>query len=446
LKNRLEKGFGMFEFQVSPTNPLKGEISVPGDKSISHRSIMLASIANGVSEITGFLWGEDNLATLKAFQQMGVNIEVDKQSDKIRLHGVGLQGLKKASEPLDLGNSGTAMRLLTGLLAGQAFNSALIGDESLSQRPMIRVVKPLREMGADIQLSADGTAPIHILGSQKLKGIEYTLPVASAQVKSAILLAGLYAKGETTVIESGVTRDHTERLLQAFQYPIKTNVNRFSVSGPHELTATSFSIPGDISSAAFFLVAASITPGSHILLKNVGVNSTRIGIINVLKMMGAELQLHNQRESANETVADIEVRSAKLHGIDIPEDQVPLAIDEMPVLMIAAACATGITRLRAAGELRVKETDRITAMAVGLKTLGIVCEPKPDGIIIEGGKFQWGTVNSFGDHRIAMAFAVAGCVAMGDVSIQDCENVKTSFPNFVACAKALGFQIEEKNG
>lgn len=429
------------KFIVQPGGKLHGLFRVPGDKSISHRSIMLGSLADGVTDVEGFLEGEDALATLQAFRDMGVNIEGPEQG-KIRIHGVGLHGLKKPEHPLDLGNSGTSMRLLSGLLAGQAFDVVMVGDESLSKRPMERVAKPLRMMGAVIETTGEkGTPPITVRGGKQLHGIHYDMPVASAQVKSGILLAGLYANGETSVTEPAPTRDHTERMLKGFGYAVLSNGATVRLKGRSTLSATKIDVPADISSAAFFMVGASLAEGSDITIQHVGINPTRTGVIDILKLMGANIELLNHREVGGEPVADIRVRYAQLHGIDIPETLVPLAIDEFPALFIAASCATGKTVLRGAEELRVKESDRIQVMADGLHILGISAEPTPDGIIIEGGQLGSGTVVSHGDHRIAMSFAMAALRAKGDIMIQDCANVATSFPGFVDLAAESGLNI-----
>lgn len=433
----------MLSYRICKNQALEGEIRVPGDKSISHRAIMLGAIAAGVTQIDGFLFGADNLATLQAMRQLGVQIKCDTEKFYVTIEGVGIDGLQQSDAALDMGNSGTAMRLMSGLLAGQKFSSELIGDESLNRRPMARVVDPLKQMGAKISLSAQGTAPIKIAGEAQLTAIQYTLPVASAQVKSALLLAGIYAQGETEIIEPAVTRDHTERMLRAFAYPVQSHARSIKLTGGHRLQATRIHVPSDISSAAFFMVAASIIPGSHIILRDVGINPTRDGILQVLRAMGADIQLLNPKTQGDEPVADIEIRAAQLKGVNIGAEWVALAIDEIPVLMIAAACAQGETRITGARELRVKETDRIAAMASGLATLGISHEVLADGIIIQGGQFGGGTVQSFGDHRIAMAFAVAGCVASDPVVVTDCKNVATSFPNFVALATQLGFNLTE---
>lgn len=429
----------MTYFKCLPGGSLTGSIRVPGDKSISHRSIIFSSIAEGVSHISGFLEGEDSLNTLKAFQAMGVGIV--RNGDKVVVQGVGLHGLKSPTEKLDMGNSGTAMRLLLGLLSGQTFDSVLIGDESLSGRPMNRVINPLRSMGAIIQSEPEGTAPLSIQGNKHLKTIEYDMPVASAQVKSCILLAGLYVEGETVVREPAPTRDHSERMLRGFGCEITVNQGEIRLQGLQTLQATDIDVPADISSAAFFMVAASIAEGSELTLEHVGVNPTRTGVIDILRLMGADITLSNQKDVGGEPVADITIRSAKLNGVVIPEELVPLAIDEFPVLFVAAACAEGETLLTGAEELRVKESDRIQVMADGLNALGISAEATADGIRIQGGAFDGGEVESHGDHRIAMAFSVAALRAQSAIKINDCANVNTSFPGFVKLASKAGLRI-----
>ncbi|MDT8388350.1 MAG: 3-phosphoshikimate 1-carboxyvinyltransferase, partial [Thiogranum sp.] len=428
-------------FHVRPGGALKGRLRVPGDKSISHRSIMLGAIAEGVTRISGFLEGEDSLATLNAFRAMGVAIE-GPEAGKVTVQGVGLHGLKAPSGPLDLGNSGTSMRLLSGLLAGQQFDVELIGDHSLMGRPMRRVTEPLAAMGAQIGTTPQGTAPLRITGARGLRAIDYPMPVASAQVKSCLLLAGLYAEGRTCVTEPAPTRDHTERMLQGMGYAVELNGATRCVEGGGTLHAVDIDVPADISSAAFFLVGASIAPGSDLLLEHVGVNPTRTGVIKILRLMGADIELLNAREIGGEPVADLRVRAAKLHGIDIPLEQVPLAIDEFPALFIAAACAEGRTVLTGAEELRVKESDRIQVMADGLRALGVKAEATPDGMIIDGGTIDGGQVNSQGDHRIAMSFAMAALRAAGPIRIDDCANVDTSFPGFVQQAAMVGLGID----
>lgn len=430
------------EFLLQPGGRVSGVLRVPGDKSISHRSIMLGAIADGVTEISGFLEGEDALSTLNAFRAMGVKIEGPDRGN-VRVYGVGLRGLKAPVGPLDMGNSGTSMRLLSGLLAGQGFDVTMVGDVSLSKRPMERVAKPLRLMGAVVETQEGGRPPLTIRGQKSLRGIHYDLPMASAQVKSCLLLAGLYADGETSVTEPAPTRDHTERMLRGFGYTVEQRgPATVAVRGGGKLVATPIEVPADISSATFFMVAAAIAPGSDVTLTHVGINPTRIGVINILKLMGADLTLSNQREVGGEPVADIRIRQAPLRGIEIPEEQVPLAIDEFPALFIAAACAEGTTVLRGAEELRVKESDRIQVMADGLKTLGISAEPTPDGIVIQGGQMGGGTINSHHDHRIAMSFSVAALRASAPIHIEDCDNVATSFPNFVELAQQAGIRLE----
>ena len=429
-------------FFVRPGGVLQGTVQVPGDKSISHRSIMLGAIADGVTEVTGFLEGEDALATMNAFRAMGVAIE-GPQAGRVTIRGVGKHGLKAPGRPLDCGNSGTTMRLLSGLLAGQGFAATLTGDESLRRRPMGRVARPLAEMGARIETETGGLPPVRILPSKPLHGIHYDLPVASAQVKSAVLLAGLYATGETAVTEPEPTRDHTERMLTAFGYPVVRAGATATLRGHGELSATTIAVPADISSAAFFLVGASIAPGSDLLLPNVGINPTRTGIIEILQLMGADITLENRRLAGGEPVADLHVRHAPLHGVAVPESLVALAIDEFPALFIAAANATGTTVVTGAAELRVKESDRIQVMADGMQALGMVAQPTPDGMVIQGGQpYGGGTVDSRGDHRIAMSFAMAALRASDPLTILHCANVATSFPGFAALAAHAGVRLE----
>lgn len=406
---------------------------------------MLGSIAEGVTEVSGFLEGEDALATLNAFRAMGVRIE-GPEGGRVRIEGVGLRGLRAPAAALDLGNSGTSMRLLAGLLAGQDFTSVMTGDVSLSKRPMERVAAPLRQMGAVVETSGErGTPPLTVRGQGALRAIDYTLPVASAQVKSCVLLAGLYAEGETRVTEPAPTRDHTERMLAGFGYAVQRQGASASLQGGGRLRGTQIDVPADISSAAFFMVAAAIAPGSDVTLQHVGVNPTRTGIIDILRLMGTDIELQNPREIGGEPVADLRVRHAPLRGIDIPEALVPLAIDEFPAIFVAAACAEGRTVLRGAEELRVKESDRIQAMADGLHILGVSAEPTPDGIVIEGGEgFGGGEIDCHHDHRIAMSFAVAALRASAAVRVRDCANVATSFPGFVQLAAGAGLRIQEQ--
>lgn len=419
---------------------MRGRVRVPGDKSISHRAIMLGSLAEGVSEVSGFLEGEDCLATLDAFRAMGVVIEQPGEA-RVVIHGSGLHGLRAATGALNMGNSGTAMRLMAGVLAAQPFDSVLLGDPSLSRRPMQRVTQPLQAMGALIDTDETGTPPLRIHGNRRLRGIDYRLPVASAQVKSSLLLAGLYADGETCVTEPAPTRDHTERMLRAFGYPVSVSDGRICVEGGGRLSACRVDVPADISSAAFLMVGASIAEGSEVTLEHVGVNPTRTGVIDILRLMGADLELRNERLVGGEPVADITVRSAPLRGIHIPEELVPLAIDEFPALFVAAACARGETVLSGAQELRVKESDRIQVMADGLRACGVPATPRPDGIVIRGGPLHAAVVNSHGDHRIAMAFAMAALRSTGPIEILDCANVDTSFPGFASLMRPLGLAI-----
>ncbi len=428
-------------FITKPNRKLTGTIRVTGDKSMSHRSIMLGALAKGSTKVSGFLNGEDCLATIKAFRKMGVEIEGPEKGN-VTIHGVGLKGLKAPIADLDMGNSGTAMRLLTGIMVGQDFDVSLTGDASLSKRPMRRITRPLEQMGANITTGEGGTPPLSIRGGNQLSGIHYDLPVASAQVKSAVLLAGLYAEGETSVTEPAVTRDHTERMLRGFGYTVVTKGNCISLRGKGELIACDIDIPADISSAAFFMVGASIAKGSDLTLEHVGVNPTRTGVIDILKLMGADITLFNQKEVGGEPVADIRIRFAALKGIEIPEALVPLAIDEFPSIFVAACFAEGQTVLTGAEELRVKESDRIQVMADGLLACGADVTATPDGIIINGGTLSGGEIDSHGDHRIAMAFAMAGLCADGDIVINDCANVDTSFPNFISIALKTGVNIK----
>ncbi len=421
--------------------PLHGSVRVPGDKSISHRALMLAAIAEGNSHIRGFLEGEDTRATASVLAQLGVHIDAPSDGERI-VHGVGLHGLRGSTQPLDCGNAGTGMRLLSGLLAGQAFDSVLVGDASLSKRPMRRVTDPLAQMGARID-TCEGMPPLRIHGGSALRGLHYELPIASAQVKSALLLAGLYADGSTEVVEPHPTRDYTERMLAAFGWPIVAEPGRARLDGGHRLRATDIDVPADFSSAAFFLVAASIVPGSELRLPATGLNPRRTGLLQALRLMGADITVERQREAGGEPVGDLVVRYAPLHGIELPRDLVSDMIDEFPVLFVAAAAATGRTVIGGAAELRVKESDRIATMATGLRALGVAIEETPDGAIINGGTIGSGTVESLTDHRIAMSFAVAGLRAAGPIRINDCRHVATSFPGFRELANGCGFALQE---
>ena len=439
---------------ISPSHTVNGNISIPGDKSISHRSIMLGSLAEGVTNVTGFLEGEDALATLQAFRDMGVTIE-GPDNGKLTIHGVGMNGLKPSKTPIYMGNSGTSMRLLAGILAAQSFDSVLTGDTSLNKRPMERIAAPLRQMGAVIQSTGTkGTSPLSITGRDKvgqpLRGIDYEMPVASAQIKSCLLLAGLWAEGTTTITQPEISRDHTERMLSAFGYPVQVNGNRISVEGGGKLIAGDIAVPADISSAAFFMVAAAISQDSELTLTQVGINPTRTGVIDILKLMNADISLSNENYVGGEPVADVTIRASNLIGIEIPEALVPLAIDEFPVLFIAASCAQGRTVLTGAKELRVKESDRIAVMAEGLQTLGVECTVTDDGMIIQGQGsadnsqpvFAGGHITSHHDHRIAMSFTVASLRASEQIVIEGVETVNTSFPGFAELANQIGMSIE----
>jgi 3-phosphoshikimate 1-carboxyvinyltransferase len=421
---------------------LRGEVTVPGDKSVSHRAVMLAALAEGSSSIEGFLEGEDTRATAAAFAAMGVRIEAPGGGRRI-VHGVGLHGLAPPQAPIDCGNAGTGMRLLAGVLAGQAFDSVLVGDASLSRRPMGRVIAPLSKLGARID-AAGGLPPLHVHGGQRLVGAELTLEVASAQVKSAILLAGLYARGETVVHEPRPTRDYTERMLAAFGWPVEAGAGGVRLTGGHALHALEVRVPADFSSAAFFVVAATLVPGSDLLLTGVGLNPRRTGLLEALSRMGADIRVERPRQAGGEAVGDLRVRHARLRGIDLQTALVADMIDEFPVFFVAAALAEGDTRVHGAHELRVKESDRISAMAEGLRRIGVAIEERPDGALIQGsGGRPLGAagIDSRGDHRIAMAFAVAGQMAMGELRIGDCANVATSFPGFSGLAASLGFGL-----
>lgn len=419
--------------------PLRGEIAVPGDKSVSHRALMFGAIAEGVSHIRGFLEGEDTRATAAILGKLGVRFETPAPGERI-VHGVGLHGLRGSPDVLDCGNAGTGMRLLAGLLAGQAFDSVLVGDESLSRRPMRRVTDPLEAMGASIETN-DGKPPLRIRGGAGLKGIAYEPPVASAQIKSALLLAGLYADGFTEVVEPHPTRDYTESMLKAFGWPIEYSPGRARLEGGHALRAVDVDVPADFSSAAFFIVAACIVPGSELRLKAVGLNPRRTGLLAALELMGADIRVENERTSGGEDIGDLVVRHAPLHGVALPLEIVPDMIDEFPALFVAAAVAEGMTTIRGAAELRVKESDRIASMAHGLKACGVLVDELPDGAIIRGGTIGGGSIDSHGDHRIAMSFAIAGLVASAPIAIGDCANVATSFPGFMELANGVGFRL-----
>lgn len=427
------------KFIVQPSTTSNARITVPGDKSISHRALMLGGIAAGRSTISGFLAGEDCLATAAAMSAMGVEIAYTSATT-LTIDGVGLRGLVEPSAALDLGNSGTAIRLLAGLLSGQSFAATMYGDESLSRRPMQRVITPLHQMGAQID-SNEGCPPLLVHGGRQLRGIDYTLPVASAQVKSAILLAGLYADGVTTVKEPAVTRDHTERMLGTMGVTVERDEHRISLRGAQMLSARDIQVPADLSSASFVMLAAILSRDAEVLIEGVGVNPTRTGVIDILQSMGADIVLENGRLFGEEPVADIRVRASTLHGGSIDPALVSLAIDEFPVLFVAAARAAGKTEFSGIGELRVKESDRIATMAEGLRRLGIRVDETADGAVVHCGEFQGGSVQSHGDHRVAMSLAVAGSIASGPITVENVAAVETSFPGFVDSMAAIGLTI-----
>jgi 3-phosphoshikimate 1-carboxyvinyltransferase len=429
------------KYLARPARRVAGSVRVPGDKSVSHRAMMLGGIAAGTTRVTGFLESEDCLATQRAMASLGVRIERPAAGEVV-VHGVGRDGLRAPAAALDMGNAGTAMRLFTGLLCAQPFDSVLVGDSSLMKRPMERVAKPLRLMGARID-TEQGRPPVRIHGGASLVGIDYRLEVASAQVKSAILLAGLYADGITAVTEPAVTRDHSERMLRAFGVDVRSEGARVSLLGGQRLRGCDIEVPGDISSAAFFLVAGALAGEPELVVENVGINPTRTGVLDILRLMGADIRVAREHRAGDEPVADLIVRRAPLKGIRVPRELVPLAIDEFPALFIAAACAEGETIVEGAEELRVKESDRIAVMAAGLAALGARVEPRPDGMVIQGGPLSGGHIDSHGDHRIAMSFAVASLAASGPIEIDDTANVATSFPGFVALAREAGLDLDE---
>jgi 3-phosphoshikimate 1-carboxyvinyltransferase len=421
-----------------PAPPLRGELRPPGDKSISHRALIFGCLAEGETRIEGLLEGEDVLATLAACRQLGLDARRD--GDAWVLRGTGANGLRAPAGPLDMGNSGTAMRLLAGVLAAQPFDSVLVGDESLSRRPMNRIVRPLEQMGAQIDTAEGGTPPLRIRGNPGLRGIDYESPVASAQVKSCLLLAGLYASGRTSVREPFLSRDHTERMLPAFGVDLAGDR---AVNGGSRLRGATLRVPADISSAAFFMAAAALVPGSDLLLRDVGLNATRDGIVGVLRAMGANLEIGPLRESGGETVGDVRVRYAgRLRGAAIDEAQVPALIDELPVIFALAATCDGTFRLRGAAELRVKESDRLAVMACGLQRLGVAVEEYPDGLDIHGGAVGGGTVDGAGDHRCAMSFCVLGQVASAPVTVTGAHNIATSYPGFCDDLARLGGRVQ----
>lgn len=432
-------------FKVTPSKVRDASVTVPGDKSVSHRALMLGSIAEGRTDVSGFLAGEDCLATLGAMRALGVEID-QPSATEMSIAGVGLYGLQGAQTDLDLGNSGTAMRLMAGLLSGQSFNSVLTGDASLSGRPMSRIIKPLMMMGAAIESDCDGTPPLQISGGLKLHGIHYDLPMASAQVKSAILLAGLYANGSTSVREPAVTRDHTERMFGSMGVTVSSANGTIALEGGQQPQGCNVRVPADLSSASFVMLAALLAENADIQILNVGVNPTRTGVIDILQAMGADITLENPQLLGEEPVADIRVRSSRLHGGPVDPALVSLAIDEFPVLFVAAAAAEGSTTFSGIGELRVKESDRISAMANGMRILGIQVDETDDGAVVHGGRFGGGTVNSYADHRVAMSLALAGTIASDEVIVEDVESVDTSFPGFCDCMNGLGTDISSESG
>lgn len=437
---------GKREYRLAPAMAVAGDFAVPGDKSVSHRSVMLGAIARGTTRVTGFLPGADTLATAAILRQLGVRIERPGETELI-IEGVGLHGLRGSAQDLDCGNAGTAMRLLAGLLAGQRFASTLVGDESLTRRPMRRVLDPLARMGARIEASAAGTAPLRIAPAERLVGIDYSCPVASAQVKSCVLLAGLYAEGQTRVVEPQATRDYTERMLAALGADVTVDGLAVSLRPGRELSAQPIAVPGDFSSAAFFLVAGAIAGSGELLVRNVGLNPRRTGLLDTLLDMGADIAIVERSEVAGEPVGTLRVRPSALRGVDVPVTRVPDMIDEFPAFAIAAACASGTSRVRGAHELRVKESDRIAAVARGLEALGVAVQEHPDGLDIDGrSRLGGGSIDSHGDHRIAMSFALASLRAEAPIRVLDVANVDTSFPGFAALAAAIGLNIKVEEG
>ena len=426
---------------IAPTRGLKGEVTIPGDKSISHRSIMLGSIALGTTEITHFLDGADCLSTIDCFRKMGV--EIERKPSSILVHGKGLRGLTAPASTLNVGNSGTTTRLISGILSGQNFATTLSGDDSLNSRPMKRIMTPLNTMGAHIRsLNDNGCAPLHIRPGA-LHGIHYQSPVASAQVKSAVLLAGLYADSPTSVTEPALSRNHTELMLQGFGAYVATDLHTDGTATAHvepckELYGQQICVPGDISSAAYFIAAALLVPGSELLVKNVGTNFTRAGFLKVCKAMGADIETVSQTIEGGESRADLLVRYSHLKGTVIEGDIIPTLIDEIPMIAIMAAFADGQTVIRDAAELKVKETNRIDTVTAGLKAMGAVITPTDDGMIIEGtGHLNGASIQSYLDHRIAMAFSVAGLASDGETQIVDSQCVDVSYPEFYATLNSI---------
>jgi 3-phosphoshikimate 1-carboxyvinyltransferase len=429
------------DYRAAPVSAVGGALSVPGDKSISHRALMLGGLCSGTVHIRGFLDSADCLATMGALRALGVRVEQPGRQE-IVVHGAGAAGLRASATPLDLGNAGTAIRLFMGLLAGQRFSSTLIGDASLMRRPMERVAKPLRLMGARID-TQEGRPPVLLHGGATLRGIDYALPMASAQVKSALLLAALQAEGVTRVTEPAPTRDHTERMLGGFGVQLRRQGATVEMAGGQVLQGTAIQVPGDFSSAAFFIVAGCLAAPGGLTLRGVGINPTRTGLLDMLRLMGARITVTPIAGAGPEPLADITAHAGPLQGVAIPRELVPLAIDELPVLFIAAACAHGETVVTGAEELRVKESDRLAAMAEGLAATGVQCELLPDGLRIQGGTLRGGRVDSHGDHRVAMSFAIASVCAREAIEISDVANVATSFPGFVDAARHIGLSLDE---
>ena len=430
-------------YTVYSAKNLSGEISVPGDKSISHRALILLSISTGKAKVENFLESDDCKATCRILQKLGVKIYKDSNHTFI-VEGVGLNGLKASNDNLDCGNSGTSMRLLSGLLSAQNFPSFLVGDTSLHKRPMDRIAIPLRKMGAIIKLSDDNTAPIEINPVKKISPIEYNMQIDSAQIKSAIILLALYASGSSKIIENQKTRDHTENILSYLGVDILRKEKTLTINPPKKLISKDIIVPGDISSAMFFIVAGLITKKSKIKIKNIGLNPTRVGAIEILKMMGANIEIIYKENKTPEKVGDIIASSSNLNGIEIPKKYVANAIDEFPIILIAAACASGKTTLQNAKELKFKESDRLLAMSKGLKNCKIENNLRDDGIEIFGGEIYGGNIDSYGDHRIAMAFSIAGIVSKGNMKIHNTKNISTSFPNFYDLMNCLGVKCEKK--
>lgn len=431
-------------FVVEPSNEVQGELVVPGDKSISHRAAILASLAEGETQIKGFLRGSDCEATLRALEAMGA--QTRWEAEKLHIVGAGSRGLCPPAEPLDLGNSGTALRLLAGLAAGMPGPTTLTGDDSLRRRPMRRIAEPLRQMGAEVALQDGEVAPITIQGRKPLHRIRYTMPVASAQVKSCVLLAALAAEGQTWVGEPAPTRDHTERLLPRFGVQVQRQGGSWvGVCGPAVPRATAMAVPGDLSTAAFFLAAALLSPGGNLQIQSVGINPTRVGVLHIMQAMGGRIQIRNVRDRTGEPFADLVAQYSPLRGIQVPVGLVPMAIDELPIIAILAAFAQGTTTIRGAEELRHKESDRIASLAEGLRALQVPVEVYPDGLAIQGGAVGSGVVHSHGDHRIAMAFAMAGIASQGPITINECALVDTSCPGFadLACGVGVHLTVQE---